>query len=34
MEENSTKTDADGTTLFAGEAWWLLLGSGVLVWII
>ena len=21
MEENSTKTDADGTTLFAGEAW-------------
>jgi len=29
MEENSTKTNADGTTLFAGEAWFDPIEAGV-----
>jgi len=29
MEENSTKTDADGTMLFAGEAWFDPIEAGI-----
>ena len=29
MEEASTKTPADGTTLFAGEAWFAPIEAGV-----
>ena len=29
MEQNSTTTDADGTGLFAGEAWFDLIEAGI-----
>ncbi len=29
MEQNSTKTDADGTALFAGTAWFDLIEAGI-----
>ncbi len=29
MEESSTKTDADGTALFAGEAWFDPIEAGI-----
>jgi len=29
MEENSTKTDADGATLFAGDAWFDPIEAGI-----
>jgi putative transposase len=29
MEENSTKSEADGTPLFAGEAWFDLIEAGI-----
>ncbi len=29
MEENSTKTGADGTMLFAGEAWFDPIEAGI-----
>jgi hypothetical protein len=32
MEQNSTKTQADGTMLFAGEAWFNPIEAGIRAW--
>ncbi len=32
MEQNSMKTDADGTMLFAGDAWFDPIEAGIRAW--